>query len=118
MKKRVVIESPFGKRVDGSRCSPTEMARNVRYLKRCLADSLSRDEAPFASHALYPQVLDDATPEQREQGMAAGLAWGAVGEAVAVYIDHGETEGMTRGIAQHVENGLPIAYRRIGEERE
>lgn len=111
-----VIESPFGTRPDGTRCTPEEMARNVRYLKRAIFDSLSRGEAPFASHGFYPLVLDDATPVERELGIKAGLAWGAKAGLCAVYIDMGETSGMTRGIARHVDNGLRIAIRRIGVE--
>ena len=43
--------------------------------------ALARGEAPIASHLLYPQVLDDADPFQRQQGIAAGLAWAAVADA-------------------------------------
>lgn len=116
--KRVVIESPFGRNPDGSKCTPEEYARNERYLDRCIRDSLSRGEAPYASHGFFPKPgrLDDTDPEQRDLGIAAGLAWGAAAELCAVYIDHGETEGMTRGINRHVDRGIRLAFRRIGPE--
>lgn len=119
--KRVVIESPFGRNVDGSKCTPAEYARNARYLDRCIRDSLSRgEEAPYASHGFFPAPgrLDDTDPEQRKLGIAAGQAWGAVGERIAVYEDHGVTEGMADSINQYRELKIEIVYRRIGEEPE
>jgi hypothetical protein len=63
----VVIESPYGRNVDGTVATPETIERNVRYLRACMADCLRRDEAPIASHALYtqPGVLDDTKPEER-----------------------------------------------------
>jgi hypothetical protein len=116
---RVVIESPFGTRAeDGSRCTPDEIARNMRYLDRCIQHSLSLGEAPYASHGFFTSKgrLDDSKPEQRKQGIEAGLAWGAVAELVAIYADHGVTEGMTQGIIRHEQNGVEMSYRWIGEE--
>jgi hypothetical protein len=48
----VIIESPYAGDPDG----------NLAYARAALADSLARGEAPFASHLLYPQVLDDMIP--------------------------------------------------------
>jgi hypothetical protein len=61
----VIIESRYAGDID----------RNVAYARQALKHSLDRGEAPIASHLLYPQVLDDNDPAQREQGIAAGLAW-------------------------------------------
>lgn len=114
---RVVIESPFGRRPDGTPCTPAEIERNTRYVRRCVADSLRRGEAPYASHAIYPLVLDDATPAERRMGMEAGFAWGdGGGQEWAVYTDHGETEGMREGIARAEARGLLVHRRSIGAE--
>lgn len=116
--RRVVIESPFGRRVDGTPCTPEEIERNTRYVRRCVADSLRRGEAPYASHAIYPLVLDDATPAERRQGMEAGFAWGAAAELCAVYQDHGFTERMAEGVVRHRARGILIEHRTIGAEPE
>lgn len=119
-KLRVVIESPFGRNVDGSKCTPAEYARNGRYLDRCIRHSLGLGEAPYASHGFFPKEgrLDDTNIEQRAQGIEAGLAWGEAAELIAVYADHGVTEGMMEGIARHRERGINFTYRYIGDEPE
>lgn len=120
----VVIESPFGTRPDGTPCTPDEIARNERYLDRCIRDSLARGEAPYASHGFFTKKgrLDDTVPAQRKLGIAAGLAWAGVLAHVdgiaAVYADHGVTVGITEGIVRHDQNGVAIEYRHIGAEPE
>ena len=96
----VVIESPYGRNVDGSHADAATIERNVRYLRACMADCLSRGEAPIASHGLYtqPGVLDDTKPEERKKGMLAGWAWHSVANAIVVYQDLGVTQGMRAGI--------------------
>lgn len=116
--KRVIIESPMFTRVDGTRCTPAEVARNVRYLKRATLDSLRRGEAPFASCLIYPQVLDDATPEERKLGIEAGLAWAGGAHGVAFYADHGLSDGVAQGLARHEANGIDVDRRYIGPEPE
>ena len=66
----VVIESPF----KGN--TPAEEAENTAYAKEVMRDSLYRGEAPFASHLLYPQMLDDANEHERRMGIEAGLLIG------------------------------------------
>ena len=131
--KLVIIESPLGTKPDGTRCTAEEMAENQRYARACMLDSLRRGEAPFASHVLYPLVLDDATPEERRMGMEAGFAWGhaawlAAGPSdtygeflatVAVYVDRGVTSGMRAGIERHKDHrDVSIEERRLGGEWE
>lgn len=102
----VIIESPYA----------GDVARNTAYARRAVADSLRRGEAPIASHLLYtqPDVLDDTDPEQRQQGIEAGLAWGKHAELTAVYIDRGTSAGMALGIQRAVAEGRPVDYRSIG----
>lgn len=99
----VIIESPFA----GDR------ERNHRYLRDAMAHSLSRGEAPFASHALYPLVLDDDDKGQRQQGIEAGLAWGQRADLVAVYHDLGVSSGMLMGIRRAVQEGRPVEFRSL-----
>ncbi len=102
---RVIIESPYAGNVE----------KNRLYALACLRDSLSRGEAPFASHLLYPQVLTKWTEKERLMGIAAGFAWYSVAELCAVYLDNGVTEGMIRGIAKAESLDIPV-WRRSLEE--
>lgn len=107
--RRVILESPFrGK-------TPAETSRNMAYARCAMRDSLRRAEAPIASHLLYtqPGVLDDNEPAERAQGIAAGLAWGAVSEATVVYEDLGISPGMTLGIQRAKDEGRRVEYRRL-----
>ena len=85
---RVIIESPFSGDVE----------RNTEYARRCMKDSLSRGEAPYVSHLLYTQVLDDTDPDERLQGMTAGFAFIEATTMTAAYIDYGISNGMKEGI--------------------
>lgn len=88
-----------------------QIDRNVRYARRALLDSLERGEAPYASHLLYTQVLDDSTPEQRQHGLEAGWAWQSVVDAVVVYTDWGISAGMQAAIDSAK---CQVEYRSIG----
>ena len=118
MRERVILESPFGTRADGTRCTPEEMYGNRIYLDRCIADSLERGEAPFASHGFYPRALDDATPDERRAGMESGFSWGAAADLCAVYTNRGISSGMIEGVALHIDRGIRVVYRGIGAVRE
>lgn len=88
-----------------------QIDRNVRYARRAMLDSLERGEAPYASHLLYTQVLDDATPEQRQHGLEAGWAWQSSADAIVVYTDWGISAGMQAAIDMAA---VPVEYRSIG----
>ena len=55
-------------------------------------------------------MLRDNVAGEREQGIAAGLAWGPVAEATVVYIDKGISPSMKRGIADAEAGELPVEY--------
>lgn len=115
-KPLVIIESPYA--------GDTET--NVRYLRAALLDSLRRGEAPFASHALYTQVLDDLRPDERELGMQAGFqftdalahiemcTYSGRSAFVAAYVDRGISDGMKAGMERAVSIGLQVIKRSLG----
>ncbi len=105
--KLVIIESPYAaETAEGIR-------ENVEFARRCVKDSLSRGEAPIASHLLYtqPGILDDTITEERQQGIDAGLAWRDVAEMTVVYIDRGISDGMIYGLEAARKAGVPIEIR-------
>ena len=103
----VIMESPFGNK------DPKIVEENKRYARLCMHDCLMRGDAPFASHLLYTQegVLDDNIPEERNFGIEAGLAWGAVAEATVVYLDRGMSRGMEYGVERAGLDGRPVETR-------
>ena len=99
----VCVESPYAGNV----------AFNVEYAKLAMKDSLSRGEAPFLSHLLYTQVLDDTNPIDRRAGIEAGLMFQQVAGLLAVYVDLGITPGMSLAIDRARENKIPVQYRHL-----
>lgn len=107
--RKVIVESPFRGSTDA------ENAEYVAYARRAIKDCLDRGEAPFASHLLYTQVLDDSCPQERMQGIDAGLAWGQVSEATVVYKDYGVSSGMHLGIRNAERQQRRVEKRYIGK---
>lgn len=110
----VIIESPF----KGS--TPAEEAENIAYARKAMRDSLYRGEAPFASHLLYPQMLDDADEDERRMGIEAGLRIGKLADRTVVYTDRGISPGMKQGIKRAEDEGRPVEYRSLysGDRRQ
>lgn len=103
--KLVILESPYAGDIEA----------NVEYARACVRDSLSRGEAPIASHLLYTQagILKDEIPDERQWGINAGLAWASVAHATVVYTDRGLSNGMKYGIANAERAGRVIEYRSL-----
>lgn len=100
-----------------SRCAGTGPDREKfeTYAREALRDCILRGEAPIASHVLLAStgVLDDGDPGERAIGMAAGFAWTPAAELVAVYCDHGISDGMREGIRGAWELGIPVELRTL-----
>jgi hypothetical protein len=101
----VIIESPYA----GDRCV------NTKYAQRCMKDSLTRGEAPFLSHLLYTQCLEDTIPEDRKLGMEAGWTFIERSDRTVVYTDYGISSGMKGGIEIAEKFRHPVEYRSIGK---
>jgi hypothetical protein len=101
----VILESPYAWDIDA----------NVEYARACVRDSLSRGEAPIASHLLYtqPGILRDEVPEERQWGIAAGLAWRVVAECSVFYTDRGWSSGMQAALRQAVAEGRRYEVRAL-----
>ena len=61
--KIVYIASPYAGDVEG----------NVEFAKAACRLAMEHGDTPVAAHLLYPQMLDDSVPEQRELGIRMGL---------------------------------------------
>ncbi len=103
----VAILSPFA----------GQQRKNIEYARRAMLDSLKRGEAPYASHLLYPQVLNDLRTKDREMGMEVGRAWMERADAAIVYADLGLSEGMLRDLEGARLAGLEVEVRMIGKAK-
>jgi hypothetical protein len=83
---RVIIASPYS----------GDIEKNLAYARKCVRHSFDLGEAPFASHLIYPQALDDTDPSERERGMQAEYEWIQACDLVAFYIDLGWSAGMIK----------------------
>lgn len=102
---KVIIESPYA----------GDIEKNIRYAKDCMIDCLERGEAPFASHLLYTQVLNDLDPDERSWGIEAGLIWGKCADLTVIYTDLGISNGMKYGIKNAYDNNRPLEYRSLSK---
>jgi len=104
--ERVCIETPLA----------GDYATNTAYARACMLDALTRGEAPYLGHLLYPQVLDDQTPLDRDMGIRAHLAWMASADRVVFYIDRGVSRGMHLAVAEGRRLGKTMEVRTLGED--
>lgn len=87
------------------------------YLKLCMQDSISRGEAPFASHAMYPFFLNDDRTEERELGIEMGMEYLVKAQAVVFYVDHGMSPGMLVALDRALEYKKRVEFRCIMEDK-
>jgi hypothetical protein len=101
----VIIESPYAGDVEA----------NVEYARACMRDSLDRGEAPIASHLLYtqPGILRDDYPDERRQGIEAGLAWRERADLAVFYIDRNWSGGMIEARKLYRDEGFPYEVRSL-----
>jgi hypothetical protein len=102
-RRRVIVETPYR----------GDVARNMRYLRDAQRDCIGRGEAPFASHRMYTDALDDDDPVERDLGVALGFEWGLVAHATVAYTDLGISTGMGLGIAHARMAGRPVELRSL-----
>jgi len=90
-------------------CSPYsgDIESNVRFAKAACRYAAEQGCAPVAVHLMYPQILDDSIPAQREIGIRMGLRVLASCDELWICgsrISH----GMSCEIAEAKRLGIPI----------
>ncbi len=94
-------------------CSPFagDIARNTAVAVRMCRHVLAAGHVPFAAHLLYPRMLREEDPAEREQGLRCGHTFLAVCDEIWVLRRGYEGDisaGMAREIAQAIEFGIPV----------
>lgn len=103
--EKVIIESPFSKNIK----------KDKAYLQLCIKDCILRNEAPFASHLMYTQALDDTKDDEREKGIEAGFSWRDRATKTVFYIDNGFSRGMIEGLKDAIKKGSKLEVRSLDD---
>lgn len=108
--KLAVLESPLGgKYID----------TNTLYARSCMHQLLNAGFAPYASHLLYPQVLNDHFDTERLQGMRAGrqVSISLLSQNAAHYFftDLGWSSGMEEALAYSADGQRVLARNHFSE---
>ncbi len=103
-------------------CSPYrgDMERNTAYARELTLAAVKAGYAPITPHLYLTQVLDEEDPQQREKGMAVGLALLKNCKYILIGSRYGLSEGMLGEIDRAIEgkltelaltkNGIEIVY--------
>lgn len=97
--KLIYIASPYA----------GDIAGNTQFAIQCCQFAIQRGYTPIAPHLIYPQILDDTIPEQRELGLTLGYR---ILEACSEMWVCGEriSDGMTKEIHHAESLGINIRY--------
>lgn len=95
-------------------CSPyragdsAELDRNIEYAQALTRQALKAGLAPITPHLYMTQCLDERKPQERAQGLAAGLALLKGCDFVIVGGKYGISEGMCREIETAKALSIPV----------
>ena len=75
--------------------------------KRYMRFAVVKGAIPFAPHLLYPQVMDEDDPSERELGLVFGIVWLGKCDELWVFGRHISC-GMALEIAKAKKRGIPV----------
>lgn len=87
-RKKVYVVSPYAGDVRG----------NIEAAKRYCRFVIKKGYMPIAGHLLYPRILKDDDPAERELGLMFGLSLLALSDEVWVFTANGVSDGMKQEI--------------------
>lgn len=90
---------------------------NIEFAKQACRTVMESGHAFFAPHLLYPAILDDAAPEQREIGMEMGISVLSRCDELWVFGDT-ISKGMQAEIDAANHMGIPVQYMTLVMEQE
>jgi hypothetical protein len=89
-----------------------DIEQNTEFARKACRHVMSEGHAFFAPHLLYPQLLDDSKPQERQAGLDMGLAMLPRYDELWCYGDR-ISFGMHLEIEEAVRLGIPV--RRVME---
>ncbi|PWL53316.1 DUF4406 domain-containing protein [Lacrimispora amygdalina] len=89
-----------------------DIEQNTEFARKACRHVMSEGHAFFAPHLLYPQLLDDSKPQERQAGLDMGLAMLPRCDELWCYGDR-ISFGMHLEIEEAVRLGIPV--RRVME---
>ncbi|MGL4208196.1 MAG: hypothetical protein ACRCTY_02285 [Candidatus Adiutrix sp.] len=104
-RKKIYVCSPYAGDVDAN----VEMARV--FCRKAMEDG----HAPFASHLMYPGVVNDLIEKDRARGIACGLTFMESCDEMWAYVGKGISEGMALELEHALKIGIPVKYFNICE---
>ena len=90
-----------------------DIEQNTEFARKACRHVMSEGHAFFAPHLLYPQLLDDSKPQERQAGLDMGLAMLPRCDELWCYGDR-ISFGMHLEIEEAVRIGIPV--RRVMEQ--
>ena len=90
-----------------------DIEQNTEFAKRACRNVMNEGHAFFAPHLLYPQLLDDSNPQERQAGLDMGLAMLPRCDELWCYGDR-SSHGIHLEIEEAVRLGIPV--RRVTEQ--
>lgn len=92
-------------------CSPFsgDTAKNIENAKEFCRFAIENECAPIAAHLLYPQILDDSIPADRQAGIMLGLKLLSVCDEMWVFGNE-FSEGMKIEIQTAKALKIPVWY--------
>ena len=90
-----------------------DIEKNTEFAKRACRHAMGEGPVFFAPHLLYPQLLDDSNPQERQAGLDMGLVMLPRCDELWCYGDH-ISLGMHLEIEEAGRLGIPV--RRVTEQ--
>ena len=90
-----------------------DIEQNTEFARKACRHVMNEGHAFFAPHLLYPQLLDDSNPQERQAGLDMGLAMLPRCDELWCYGDR-ISYGMHLEIEEAVRIGIPV--RRVMEQ--
>ena len=101
--RRLRISAKYRRKVYVASKYAGDIGLNVKNAVRYCRYVINQGYIPIASHLLYPQILDDSNPAERELGLQFGLALLAICDEVWVF---GE---VSKGMAVEIEEAARLS---------
>lgn len=87
-----------------------DVVRNILAAQKYCRFAVEQNAIPLASHLLYPQILDDENPRERELGLFFGKVLMDRCSEVWIFSDGDYSDGMQAEYDRAVRKGYRIRY--------